>query len=215
MTDRSNPTELQDTHLVTSLLDTIKYVLGSELYDQLNEALRNYIDDITKISIDYSDVKDDLVRSKLENFNQMMIVASARNDFAEFCRCAGLKIESVLEYFIENYETTEEETSYHDYQSSYYGKYKKYDYWYNSYFNISEPRHKFYYIYNLLKIRDASSHQNLYTSDMIDNIRKVHHKNSDYSIQQIIRFYKEQNFNLVKDRSEWFVKTTLLYFKLL
>ena len=210
MNKKDNKIEIKENYLVTNALNTIKYVLGNDLSSRLNTALQDYIDDITRLSIDYSDIKDDLIRSQLENFNQMMIMAKARNDFAEFCRCAGLKIESVLEHFIENHKPKTEDKSYENYQSRYYGKYKKYDYWYD-YFNVNEHQSKFYYIYNLLKIRDAASHKNLYTDTMSENIREIHCRNSDYSIEQMIKFYKSKNFTLVKDRTEWFVKKTLLH----
>ena len=210
MNKQNNKIEIKENYLVTNALNTIKYVLGNDLSSRLNTALQDYIDDITRLSIDYSDIEDDLIRSQLEKFNQMMIMAKARNDFAEFCRCAGLEIESVLEFFIENHQPKTEDESYENYYTGYDSKYKRYYYWYK-YFNVDEENFKFYHVYNLLKIRDAASHKSLCTDTMPDNIREMNYKNNNYSIEQIIKFYKSKNFTLVKDRTEWFVKKTLLH----
>ena len=207
--NRKNQTNSQYPSVMENLLDTVKYILGNELHNSINNALAKYLDELSKLSIDYSHIQDNEVRACLENLNQIMIEAKARNDFAEFCRCAGLKIESVLEYFYEqkkdDYKRFIENKS--KKFTTDYSKYSKYEHWYN-FFEKNKNNNKMNYwnIVNLLKIRDSASHRKIGAKNITENIKK---NNNNH--QHIINFYNNGNFNLVKDYTERFIKTTLMY----
>jgi len=217
MNDQSNNTELHKNYLVTNVLDTIKYVLGNDIYYSLNEALQNYINEVTNLSINYSHVNNDLIRNQLEELNTMMIGAKARNDFTEFCRCAGLKIESVLEYFNQE---KENDNNYQEFKlnhqeelkkSGIHGKFRQYYYWYY-YLDVKNTHKNYNYwdVVNLFKIRNAASHKDLYTKSIVDQLQK-NNRNSD----PIIRFYNERNFEKVKFTTKLVVNTTLTNLKII
>lgn len=203
-----NQTNSQYPSVMENLLDTVKYILGNELHNSINNALAKYLDELAKLSIDYSHIQDNEVRACFENLDQIMIEAKARNDFAEFCRCASLKIESVLEYFY-NQKKDDYKKFIENKRKKYttdYSKYSKYEHWYDFFEKNKNSKMNYWNIVNLLKIRDSASHRKFGAKNITENIKK-----NNNNPQPIINFYNKRDFYLVKDNTERFVKTTLIY----
>jgi hypothetical protein len=194
----------------------LQSVLGDDILLTVDRAVQDYIKKVEICKIDYSDVKDNDIKEQLENDNQMMVIARARNNFVEYCKCAALSIESVLEYFHE-----QEKRDFNNFVSrsdnekfAKMGKYGQLAHWWY-FMNEGDYNLCYWNIENLLRIRDAASHQRLGVTNFSEMIKKFNSRRPAWVCEKIIYFYNQKDFNTVKTKTEWMVKKTLTHFQLL
>ncbi|QUS61118.1 hypothetical protein [Synechocystis sp. PCC 7338] len=196
-----------------SNLDTIlQSVLGDDILLAVNHAVNSYVETVNKCQINYADVQDDDIKNQLEDDNKMMLIARSRNDFVEYCKCATLSIESVLRYFKDinknNYEVFFDNNNF-----PYKSKYIELKFWFD-FMNENRMSQEYWDLECILRLRDATSHRKLGLADVEQMIREFNNRNAVIRDKTIL-FYKNRNFEKVKNRTEWLIKKTLVNLQIL
>lgn len=206
----------QEQQLIQEFIEILQLSLGEEVYTSMYNSINNYLGLIRAYHINYSEVKNNEIKKQLENDNKLMVSARIKNDFGEYCRCASLQIEPILNHFNNIYEREFKDFNNSrkpkDPDYSRMGKYGKLAHWWS--FMKRTNRKDYWALYNTLKIREATSHRvELGIIDIQTNLQLMNQNSS--SCQRILYFYNQCDFILVKNLTEDLVKGSLLHFKLI